>query len=63
MTSCVQLSLFDYADRASRVAAIRDLLEHPRHQVGAKDRKWLKTELREERRGSRDQNPSQGMEK
>lgn len=32
----------------SRADAIRDLLESPRHSISAKDRKWLKAELRAE---------------
>lgn len=29
-----------------QVVAIRDLLDHPRHSISAKDRQWLRRELR-----------------
>lgn len=34
----------------SRIEAIRDLLDHPRHDIDAKGRRWLKGELRDELR-------------
>jgi hypothetical protein len=41
------LDLFEHAERKATETALRDLLEHPRHQVTPKDRKWLKARLRE----------------
>lgn len=41
------LDLFEHADRKAPETALRDLLEHPRHQVTPKDRAWLKARLRD----------------
>lgn len=35
---------------AALIAAAEDLLNHPRHTITPKDRKWLKGQLREARR-------------
>jgi len=38
--------LFERADLLDRVAAIADLLEHPRHSIPAKGRAWLRSEMK-----------------
>lgn len=43
-----QPDLFSHADHVGRLAAIRDLLESPRHNIDAKGRAWLRRELRDE---------------
>lgn len=42
------MDLFDHADARARIVAARDLLEHPRHSIAPKDRRWLEAELKAE---------------
>lgn len=40
------MDLFAHAETRARIAAVRDLLEHPRHSIEPKGRRYLERELR-----------------